>query len=250
MVSENTYVNIQAFMVNDLHLSGNELITYAVIYGFSQDGETWFTGSRSYLANWCQSSKKTISNNLAKLCEKGFIEKRIRVENGVTLHDYRAVLNFLGGGKKFPRVGKKVLGGREKSSLGGREKSSPHNIDIDNIDIKIEDKKKTTGEIAIDDVIENFTDDKELESAIRAFMEHRQQMKARMTVRALELMLKKLIKLSENKDTQIAILEQSIMRGWKGIFPFEDDRERGRVKSWSEEANRAKKPEDYDDWEW
>ena len=49
-VKSNSYVNIHAFMVNELHLSGNALLIYSVIYGFSQDGKSWFTGSRSYLA--------------------------------------------------------------------------------------------------------------------------------------------------------------------------------------------------------
>lgn len=128
-VKENTYIVIQSFMVNELHLSGNELITFAAIYGFSQDGESWFTGSRSYLAAWCQTSKKTISNNLAKLVEKGLIEKRVRNENGVTLCDYRVYQNLAGVYKKL---------------VGGREKSSPHTIEVDNLEEKIErDIEKT-----------------------------------------------------------------------------------------------------------
>lgn len=136
-VKGNTYITIQAFMVNELHLSGNELIIYAAIFGFSQDGESWFTGSRSYLAAWCQASKKTISNNLAKLVDKGLIEKRTRNENGVTLCDYR-VGNF------FTGVGKKLPGGREKITTGGREKVSPHTIEVDNLEEEIErDIEKT-----------------------------------------------------------------------------------------------------------
>lgn len=89
-VKDNSYVTIQAFMVNELGLGGNELIIYAVIYGFSQDGSSWYTGSRSYLAEWCQASKSTVSRNLERLCEAGLLEKRTRVENNVTLVDYRA----------------------------------------------------------------------------------------------------------------------------------------------------------------
>lgn len=123
-VKLNSYVNIQAFMVNELGLSGNELIIYAVIHGFSQDGESWFTGSRGYLAEWCQTSKKTISNNLAKLCEKGFLEKRTRIENGVTFNDYRAAKDFTGVGKIFPQGGEEI-------STGGGEKTSLHTIELD-----------------------------------------------------------------------------------------------------------------------
>nr|DAV56262.1 MAG TPA: helix-turn-helix domain protein [Caudoviricetes sp.] len=123
-VPESSYVSIQAFMVNDLHLGGNELILFACIHGFSQDGSSWFTGSRAYLAEWCQSSKKTVSNNLAKLCDRGYLEKRTRVENGVTFNDYRVAKKLTGVEKKVPR-------GVEKSSTPPVEKSSPHNLEED-----------------------------------------------------------------------------------------------------------------------
>lgn len=87
----NGYVVVQSFMVNDLHLKGNELIAYAVIYGFSQDGESWFTGSRSYIAEWCGASKNTVSRALSKLVDKGLIERRDNDINGMTFVDYRAV---------------------------------------------------------------------------------------------------------------------------------------------------------------
>lgn len=123
-VKENSYVCIQAFMVNDLHLSGNELIIFAVIHGFSQDGESWFTGSRGYLADWCQTSRAAISNNLTKLCEKGFIEKRTRIENGVTFNDYRVAQYLVGDYKKFD-------GGVQNFDRGGVQEICPHTIEKD-----------------------------------------------------------------------------------------------------------------------
>lgn len=122
-VNSNSYLSIQAFMVNELHLSGNELIVYAVIFGFTQDGESWFTGSRSYLAAWCQTSEKSVTNNLSKLLEKGLIEKRQRSEHGCTFNDYRVVQASMGW-KKVPSTG-------EESSLGWGEESSPHTIEVD-----------------------------------------------------------------------------------------------------------------------
>ena len=38
-VKKDSYICIEAFMVNELKLSGTELIVYAIIYGFSQDGK-------------------------------------------------------------------------------------------------------------------------------------------------------------------------------------------------------------------
>lgn len=134
-VKEHSYVNIQSFMVNDLHLSGNELIIFACIHGFSQDGKSWFTGSRAYLASWCQASKTTVSSNLSKLCEKGFLEKRTRIENGVTFNDYRVYPNLVGGYKK-------LAGGLQETDRGGMQEICPHNIEIDTNNEKDIDKGK------------------------------------------------------------------------------------------------------------
>lgn len=123
-VKDGTYVNIQSFMVNELHLSGNALIIYAVIYGFSQDGDSWFTGSRSYLAAWCQASKSTVSRNLETLCADGLIERRERTESGVLLVDYRVARGTQNGQ------------GCTQNEKGGVPKMSTHNIEVDNIDTK------------------------------------------------------------------------------------------------------------------
>lgn len=131
-VKDGTYVNIQSFMVNELHLSGNALIIYAVIYGFSQDGDSWFTGSRSYLAAWCQASKSTVSRNLETLCADGLIERRERTESGVLLVDYRVVR----GTKNEHGCTQNGQGGVPKMGMGGVPKMSTHNIEVDTIEPK------------------------------------------------------------------------------------------------------------------
>ncbi len=90
-MKEDSYVVIQAFMLDDLHLKGNELIVYATVYGFTQDGEHWFHGTRGYLAEWCGCTKDTAGNCLRTLVGKGYLERRERQEMGQTFVDYRAV---------------------------------------------------------------------------------------------------------------------------------------------------------------
>lgn len=89
-VKNEHYITIQEFMVNDLELSGNELIAYALIYGFSQDGESYFKGSLSYVAKWLNCSKATACTILNKLSDDGFLEKKEKNVNGVRLCDYTA----------------------------------------------------------------------------------------------------------------------------------------------------------------
>lgn len=90
MKNDNYYV-IQGFMVNDLNLSGNELLVYAVIYGFSQDGESSFRGSRGYLAKCINGAVTTVDRALKGLIEKDLIEKKSIDINGVVMNYYKTL---------------------------------------------------------------------------------------------------------------------------------------------------------------
>lgn len=99
-LSKSNYITIMGFMVipveeGGLGLKGNEAIVFATIYGFSQDGKSWFEGTQRYLAEWCGSTIRGIQKNLNSLIEKGFIEKENVDIHGVTLCRYRASNNTL-----------------------------------------------------------------------------------------------------------------------------------------------------------
>ncbi len=68
-----TYITIQSWMIIDLKLEGNELILYAIIFGFSQDGRGEFRGSLSYIEKMLNISKPTIIEILESLIQKGFL---------------------------------------------------------------------------------------------------------------------------------------------------------------------------------
>lgn len=133
-VKQDTYIQLSAFMVNDLELKGNELIVYGLIYGFSQDGFSWFSGSQSYIASWLGgASRTTVDSCLRKLVSKGLLKKRDRVENGVKFCDYQAII------PKLDRVPKNWTGDVQKldrgctdSGQGGCTDSGHHIYKLDN----------------------------------------------------------------------------------------------------------------------
>lgn len=93
MVKPDNYVILLGWMRTELNLKGNELNLYAIIYGFTQDGETEFSGSIRYMQEWLGvESKQTVLNTLEKLMDKGLVQKRTEVENGVKRNYYRASL--------------------------------------------------------------------------------------------------------------------------------------------------------------
>ena len=91
-IKKESFFTVQAFMVNELKLKGNELLIYAIIFGFSQAENQFFTGSLNYLASWCGiSSKTTVKTILNNLIDKGLLEKEDIYKNGVKYCKYKAL---------------------------------------------------------------------------------------------------------------------------------------------------------------
>ncbi len=92
-IKDTNYYQVSGWMVNQLRLSGRELHVYAIIYGFTQDEETEFNGSISYMAEWLgTSNRNTVTRTINALIEKGLIEKRQETKNGVKINFYKAIL--------------------------------------------------------------------------------------------------------------------------------------------------------------
>lgn len=68
----NSFV-LSGFMVEGLQLKGNELICYAILYNFAQDGDFHFVKT-SYLKKWINITQQGVSWILNSLNKKGFIE--------------------------------------------------------------------------------------------------------------------------------------------------------------------------------
>ena len=66
-LSLKNYIAIADWML-DLNLNTRELLTYALIYGFCQDGQGYYYGSYTYLANWLGiDSSQNVSRYLKQL---------------------------------------------------------------------------------------------------------------------------------------------------------------------------------------
>ena len=105
MLNNKNYITVQGWMIKELNLKGNELLAYALIYGFSQDNESVFSGTNTYVAEWLNTTKKTAINVLKDLVQKEYIIKTEKKVNGVTFYDYKintqVVKNFHGGSEKI-----------------------------------------------------------------------------------------------------------------------------------------------------
>ena len=98
VIRDSNYVVIQGWMITRLGLKGNELMIYAVIYGFTQNGEAEFIGSMKYLADWTNSTIESVRKCINSLINKGYIVKSL---DGSGVNAYKAVLSVI-----YPHVDK------------------------------------------------------------------------------------------------------------------------------------------------
>lgn len=90
-IKDDSYIVLQAFMVKRLGLSGFDLIAYALIYGFTQDGEQEYSGSLQYLMEWLTVSKPTAIAVLKRLVDAGLLLRREEIVRGTKFVYYKAV---------------------------------------------------------------------------------------------------------------------------------------------------------------
>ena len=62
-------------MRTEMGLSGAALLVYATIYGFSQTGNCYYSGSIDYLAEWAGVKRRQVISILKDLTESGYLEK-------------------------------------------------------------------------------------------------------------------------------------------------------------------------------
>lgn len=107
------------------------------------------------------------------------------------------------------------------------------------------DVKKERKSSGYNEVIDTLVTDPKLKEALIEFIKMRKLSKKPPTDHALELLIKKLFKMSSDPETQIEIVEQSILNNWQGFFPLKhvDD---GRKVNYKRETSRDKQYDEYE----
>lgn len=258
------YIHIQWWMAQRLKLSGNELLTYAIVYGFSQDGESAFLGSSKYVSYALRVSRPTAIKALDSLTSKGLIIKTQEKINDVVFNRYKANLQVI---KDFDRPYKESLQGGSKESLQGGYKETLHSNkykELNNKELNKESKKeeinnnqnqqveiseelkqmqkeieqlkaeneklKTKKERkpkkqtkSYDEQIAEYTENEDLQNALKAFVQMRAFIKKPLTEYGLKLLLNKLSKIGRTNAEKIAIVNRSVEHNWQGFFEIKEE---------------------------
>lgn len=224
-IKDENYYQIQGFMINRLGLKGVSLSVYAIIYGFTQDGENEFTGSLQYLCDFCGGvSKPTIIKSLKELVESGYLLRREEIINGVQFNRYKVNLPLL---KNLYYGSKENASGAVKDFNGGSKETLPNNKSYNKSNNDKESKKDSPD--SFDRLIKayiskkdgRFTDVNEIINLLQDWLKVRKAKRAAMTDRAIELNLQKLDRLAKESGMSVAdYLKEVICRGWQAFYPI------------------------------
>lgn len=114
-VKPQNYLTIQGWMLDLGCKNIQEVVAFALVYGFSQDNNSQFSGSISYIQEWLMCSRHTAIDTMKSLEDKGLIKKEQYEVNGVKFNRYIA----LGGSANSALP--------VQTALGGSANSAPNN---------------------------------------------------------------------------------------------------------------------------
>lgn len=229
MKSDN-YVVIQGWMCNELNLKGNELLVFALIYGFCQDGTTHFTGSRSYIADTFNITLPTVDKALKGLKDQQLIEVYKDSNNNCT---YKVSLQ--GGIKKLYKGSKETLH-NNTNNITNKHNNKSISKDIDT-DFDFGTKKSQTKKSSLWDkcvsLIEDFTDDTKLHNmlivALKIFIDNSKESGTPFYTNNFKGKLNELKKLSDTTQGRIAIVQQTIDKGWNNFYALKTDNRKSKT---------------------
>lgn len=195
-----SYLCLQDWMKDNLHLTGVKLIIYGIIYGFSQDGKSDFHGSLSYLQSWTGSCENTVRKYLIELVKEELITAY--ATQGGTTH-YKAKIEP-----------------PQNLSL------TPAKIEGDNKDNNKEDivskdttpKKKNLYEQCVD-VVQEIISDNDVQERLIAYLSVRIKDKT-LSAKSWETIVNKLYELADTKELALQIIQQSIDKCYRSFYPL------------------------------
>ena len=237
-MKENTYLVIQSWMVTDLKLSGNDLMVYAIIYGFSQDGESRFTGSLQYLADWCNATKAGIQKNLKNLIDAGLIEKYESFKNNIKFCEYSCIpynkvahpmqqscINNIDNNIEESNFINEITTTDEDCSSKGYSKEELREEFLGSVK-KSKAKRPINRRPTLFDKcvveIDKYTDLPDLRDALIQFLKIRLEVKDKpFGIESWRGLLKKLDQaVSECGREYVDVVQQSIDKGWLSFYPI------------------------------
>lgn len=214
----NYFAVIPADVRYDKTLSASEKLFYAEIVALThKDGRCW--ASRKYFADLYGVDERTISRWTTKLAERGYIEVRVirNAQKAILRRNIALKVFHTPSDKNVPTYGQKCPYPSDKNVA---ENNTSNNNKVSKVNTRPVEN--------FDSIIESATESSELREALIEFVKFRKLIKKPMTNKALELIISKLNKFATTDRERVEILNQSIERGWAGVFALKSDEPQAR----------------------
>lgn len=218
-INENCYFVVHSWMTNELGLRTAERDVFAVIYGFSQDGSSDFHGSLSYLSNITGYSRNSVCSALKSLAEKGFIKKEEQTVNNIKYCSYTSSLDGI----------QVACMGIQGTCMNNKEikkenKSISKEILQPEPSFKLSSKKPIVKKPNLftkcSDLIDSYTKNPALHESLVNYLRVRLEMKDKpLYFNSWKGLLNKLDR-EFAEDEKVAVVNQSIERGYASFFPL------------------------------
>ena len=214
----NYFAVIPADVRYDKTLSASEKLFYAEIVALThKDSRCW--ASRRYFADLYGVDERTISRWTTKLAERGYIEVRVirNAQKAILRRNIALKVFHTPSDKNVPTYGQKCPYPSDKNVA---ENNTSNNNKVSKVNARPVEN--------FDSIIESATESSELREALIEFVKFRKLIKKPMTNKALELIISKLNKIATTDRERVEILNQSIERGWAGVFALKSDEPQAR----------------------
>lgn len=250
-VKDNNFIAIQGWMRTRLNLKGNELLIYALVYGFSQDGNSRFTGSRKYIAEWCGCSLDTVDRSLSSLVGKGLLAKYPHPDqNGSRVVDYAAILTAIAAtpSRESTTAHTAVPSAAQTTAPAQSPAQDPWgnatNATTEQFQLQISEPepspqpKKTRKAKSFDDIIDSYTSDPETKDLLGAWLQNRKAKRSAMTDRAIRDNIQKIDQFAQESRMSVnEYLSEVVRRGWGSFFAINNYKRPGTQQQKPQQQN-------------
>lgn len=264
-VKDTNFIAIQGWMRTKLNLKGNELLIFALVYGFSQDGQSRFTGSRKYIAEWCGCSLDTVDRSLSSLGSKGLIVKYPHTDqNGSRVVDYAAILTAIAAAPAHAATTAHTAAtAAAQATAPAQTPAQDAWADTTNANpeqfqqpayvpqpllAEPETKpqpKKTRKTKSFDDIIDSYTSDTTTKELLGQWLQNRKAKRAAMTDGAIRGNIAKLDEFAQESRMNVNdYLGEVVRRGWTSFYPINNYQRSGYQQQKPQQSQWARTPEE------
>lgn len=245
-MNKSYYAIIPANVRYDKRLTANAKLLYGEITALcNEKGYCW--ARNSYFSELYGVSKTSVSKWISQLIEYGYLFSEIKYRDGSREIEarYLKIIDMPIEEDCRPIEEKLKRPIEEKLKGGIEEKLKENNTSLNNTSFnnkkeRKQEKANNENSKTFNEIIESYTDNKDLRFELKEHLKTRKAKKATLTNRSIELSLSRLDKLSDNDADKIKIVQNAIMNGWTTFYPIKDY-EQPKKKSTSYDIDKYEK---------